>query len=113
MMLKATRIESKHIRNAANGEYCTLQIVGACQGGTETTVLAHLPDESHGISRKADDTSACFACASCHDVIDGRRRWPESEDRADVRQFYMRRAQTRTIRRLVELGVVTIKGVKL
>jgi hypothetical protein len=112
-MLKAIRIESKAVRNAANGELCTLQIIGVCQGGTESTVLAHLPDESHGISRKADDTSACFACAGCHDVIDGRRRWPDSEDRADVHQFYMRRAQTRTIRRLVELGVISIKGVKL
>lgn len=112
-MLKATRIESKHIRNAAQGEQCTLGIIGVCNGNPETTVLAHLPDESHGISRKADDTSACFACAACHDVIDGRRRWPESEDRADVRQFYMRRAQTRTLRRLVELGVVSIKGVTL
>ncbi|RUR26823.1 DUF1364 domain-containing protein [Vreelandella andesensis] len=112
-MLKATRIESKHVRQAAKGEHCTLQIVGACSGGTETTVLAHLPDESHGMSRKADDLSAAFCCSACHDVLDGRRRWPESEDRADVKQFYMRRAQTRTLRRLVELGVVTIKGVKL
>ena len=112
-MLKAVRIESKHIRNAAKGEHCTLQIVGACQGGTETTVLAHLPDESHGMGRKADDLSACYACGACHDVLDGRQRWPESEDRPDVRQFYMRRAQTRTLRRLVELGVVTIKGVEL
>lgn len=113
MIPKATRIESKAIRNAARDELCTLQIVGACQGGTETTVLAHLPDESHGMSRKSDDISSAFACASCHDVIDGRRRWPESEDRADVREFYMRRAQNRTIRRLVALGVISIKGVKL
>ncbi len=111
MMLKATRIESKHIRNAAQGEQCTLGIIGVCNGNPETTVLAHLPDESHGMSRKSDDISAVFACHACHDCIDGRTKWPHGD--AGPREWYMRRAQTRTLRRLIELGVVTIKGVKL
>lgn len=109
-MLKRSRIESKPLRDAANGERCTLQIVGVCNGRTDTTVLAHLPDESHGISRKSDDISAVFACADCHDVTDGRAPWPEHESL--YRDWYFRRAQTRTWRRLYELGVISIKGAR-
>lgn len=110
-MMFAPRINSRAMRNAARGEHCTLEIVGACWGGTDTTVLAHLPDESHGISRKPDDLSACFACVTCHDVIDGRRPWPSGEKGS--RDGYMRRAQTRTWRRLFEKGVLNIKGVTI
>lgn len=109
-MLKPTRIESKDIRQAAQGERCTLQIVGVCNGRTDTTVLAHLPDESHGISRKSDDLSGAFGCDACHSVIDGRAAWPAGEK--PHREWYFRRAQTRTWRRLLELGVISIKGVR-
>jgi len=78
-MLKQQRVESQHIRRAAQGERCTLQIVGVCNGRTDTTVLAHLPDESHGISRKSDDLSGAFGCDACHSVIDGRAAWPAGE----------------------------------
>lgn len=112
MLAKMTRIESKPLRQAAQFERCTLNILGACTADTQTTVLAHLPDESHGMSRKADDLSACFACAGCHDVIDGRVPWPDEFERSYA-EWYFRRAQTRTWRRLVELGVISIKGVQL
>lgn len=103
------KIESKPMRDAARGERCTLQIVGTCNGRTDTTVLAHLPDETHGMAMKADDLSACFACSDCHDAVDRRVRTDELEHRRD---WYLRRAMVRTWRRLVELGVVTIKGRK-
>lgn len=109
-MFKRVRIESKHIRNAARGEDCTMGIVGACSRDASTTVLAHLPDDSHGIARKADDVSAAFCCSACHDVADGRAPWPAGE--REHRDWYFRRAQTETWRRLVELGVISIKGVR-
>ena len=108
MLQKTTPIRSKKIREAARGQACTLQIVGACSGDWSTTVLAHLPDESHGIARKSDDLSACFACDACHAVIDGRAKWPAME--AEHKDWYLRRAQMRTWRVLVGLEVVTIKG---
>lgn len=107
--MKRTRIESKHIRAAARGEDCCMQILGACNSDPSTVVLAHLPDESNGMGRKSDDASAAFACDTCHGVTDGRLPWPGDEQRH--RDWYFRRAQTRTLRRLVELGVVSIKGV--
>ena len=108
MLQKTTPIRSKKIRDAARGQVCTLQIVGVCNGDWSTTVLAHLPDESHGMARKSDDLSACFACDACHSVIDGRAKWPVME--RDYADWYLRRAQMRTWRVLVDLEVVTIKG---
>jgi hypothetical protein len=108
-MMKRIRIESQYIRKAAKGELCTVQIAGICRHDAETTVLAHLPDESGGMGRKSDDISAVFACHACHDCLDGRRPWPGSEGE---REWYQRRAMVRTWRRLVELGVVAIKGVR-
>lgn len=109
--MKRLHIQSRAIRHAARNEECAVEILGVCNGRVDTTVLAHFPDESRGAGRKPDDISAGFCCSACHDVIDGRAPWPdEFEER--YREWYFRRAQTRTIRRLVELGVVSIKGVK-
>lgn len=105
MALKQPRIESKKIRNAARGQGCTLQIVGVCNYNNDTVVLAHLPDESHGMSHKADDISACFACSSCHDLLDRRTKNEEFES---DREWYMRRAMVRTWRKLIEMDVVKI-----
>lgn len=103
------QIVSQPMRDAARDEPCTFEIPGACNGRTDTTVLCHLPDHSGGMGRKSDDISAAFGCSGCHDVIDGRvpYRFAQGD-----RYFYERRAQTRTWRRLIELGIITIKGVK-
>lgn len=108
MLQKTTPIHSKKIRDAARDKPCTLQIVGVCNGDWSTTVLAHLPDESHGIARKSDDLSACFACDACHSVIDGRANWPAAE--REHKDWYLRRAQVRTWRSLFEQDVFSIKG---
>lgn len=100
-------IRSKKLRDSANGQECTLNIAGVCLYTTDTTILAHLPDESHGMAQKSDDISAAFACDACHSVIDGRHTvtlTPEDKE------FYMRRAQTRTTRYWYENGFINIKG---
>lgn len=43
MRFDTSPIRSKALRNSARGQLCKLQLLGVCQGGTETTVLAHLP----------------------------------------------------------------------
>ena len=108
--MNKSRIKSAKILKAARGEQCTLQIVGACSGDTSTTVAAHLPDESHGMGRKSDDISICFACHNCHSVIDGRTAWPINgqESEGKLGEWYFRRAMTRTWRRLIETGVIKV-----
>lgn len=102
-------MRSNAMRMSAKGEECTFQIVGVCNGNPETTVLCHLPDESHGMGHKADDISAAYGCVACHDAIDGR---PSNPWDRDAKDWYMRRAMVRTWRRMVETGVVKIAGVK-
>ena len=97
------------LRDSARGEECTVQIVGVCNYQSETTVLAHLPDESKGMGKKADDFSACYSCSACHDALDRRVRSGALESECE---WYMRRAMTRTIRRLYEKNLITIKGAK-
>jgi len=113
-MQKHKPIRSKAIRNSARGEQCTLQIAGICNVDPATTVLAHLPDESHGMGQKGSDLNAVYACSRCHDAIDRRSNWhPEGESMegaAAIREWYMRRAMVRTWKRLVEKGIMEVKG---
>ncbi|PHR99242.1 MAG: hypothetical protein COA78_25195 [Blastopirellula sp.] len=99
-------IRSKKITGAARSEDCLINIAGVCHNNTETTVFCHFPDESHGTSRKSSDISGAFGCSDCHDRVDGRVRGSDFDDNKD---FYMRRAQTRTIHRLFELEILTIR----
>jgi hypothetical protein len=98
------------MRDSARNEQCTVNLVGVCNYDPSTTVLAHLPDESNGMGKKADDLSACYACSECHDVIDRREPWP-GEEHCHA-EWYYRRAQTRTWRRMVEQGIIAIKGLR-
>lgn len=102
-------LQKKKIRESARGEECTLNIAGICNHNTETTVLCHLPDESHGIAKKSDDVSSAYGCSACHDLIDGRDNKKWSFKPEDI-EWYMRRAQTRTLRRLIEKGLVWYAG---
>lgn len=101
-------IKSKALRDSARGRDCTFQIMGVCNGNPETVVLCHLPDESHGMGLKSDDISAAFGCSDCHNAIDRRTGGLSKDDR----EWYMRRAQTRTLRIWIEEGLVSVKGVK-
>ncbi|QJQ93935.1 MULTISPECIES: nuclease domain-containing protein [Halomonadaceae] len=103
------KIKSNAIRQAARAERCTFEIVGVCNGDEATTVFAHLPDETNGMGTKSCDLSGAFGCSACHDAIDDRTQPMIAEQE---REWYMRRAQTRTWRRLIELGVITIKGAR-
>lgn len=97
-------IQSKKIRNAAKGEACTLNVAGVCNYSEDTVVFAHFPSEIAGY--KSTDLSGGFACSNCHDWID-RRVFDDDQER----EFYMRRSQVRTFTRLIELGIVSVKGV--
>ena len=82
-----------------------------CTYSPETVVFAHTPlPGEHGMGIKGDDLFGCFACAPCHDVLDGRRDGLKkfSEDWL----FYVLRALTRTLRRLYEMNILSIKGAK-
>lgn len=72
-------IHSRKYLDGAKGSPCTLRIVGVCQGGTDTTVPAHIRDRHTGKGAKASDISVADACWSCHDVFDRRSKMPNGQ----------------------------------
>ena len=100
-------IRSRKYLDASRGQPCTLEITGACLGGTETTIPAHVRDETFGMAQKADDISVVDACKGCHDVFDGRTHMPLTKDEW---LFYALRGLQRTLRNRVERGILAIAG---
>lgn len=103
--VKPAIFRSQKVRTAARGERCTVEIVGVCNHDDATVVFCHFPDVSHGVGHKACDFSGGFACSSCHDAIDGRSRSDEFRNNKD---WYLRRAQTRTLQRLWQLEILRL-----
>lgn len=104
---KIPAIRSKALRDSAKGEDCTLRIPGVCQFDPETTVLAHLPFGGRGTGYKASDLHAVYACAACHDELDGRARNPIS--REELLECCIR-ALAETHQRMTYKGLINVKG---
>lgn len=91
-----------NIRKEAQGRNCTLQIPGICSHNPYQTVLAHIRGmgAGEGMGRKPDDLAGVFACAYCHDVLDGRQKGPD--DFKANRWMYIARGLYRTHKILLE-----------
>lgn len=107
-LTKRVAIRSKAIRDAANGESCTV-----CGRNDGTTVFCHLNESWAGkaMKLKADDIAGFFGCNFCHAVYDGRIKETAGYHPAQEPKVIMR-AMYRTIRRLWELGILSIQGDK-
>ena len=69
---KPSRPKMTPARAAAKGQPCMVRLPG-CDGGGETTVLAHYRLAGYcGTGIKPPDVMGAWCCASCHDRIDGR-----------------------------------------
>ncbi len=99
-------VVSKKLRDSAKGRQCTLRLQG-CNFNTETTVLAHLPiGLSKGMGIKCNDNHACFACSSCHTIIDKQVKGYFTEKDL-LRALY----ETQSI--WIQEGLMIIDGFKL
>lgn len=66
------------LRELARGQPCMIRIPGVCNGNPETTVLAHYRMAGLcGTGQKPIDECGAWACSSCHDLVDGRKRASE------------------------------------
>lgn len=104
-------IRSDAVTQSARDQGCTLQIAGFQCAPNETVVLAHIPMMgNHGTGLKADDVCGCYACETCHALLDGRISGLP-KDSADW-YFYALRGLARTLRAMYDAGILTIKGAK-
>ena len=97
---------SKKMTNASSGQQCTLEIPGACIGGTETTVGAHspLPEDRNGT--KAPDFCLADACMSCHDYLDRRTTLNGEHISEEDQRYYFHRGMVRTLANRFYRGVI-------
>ncbi|TDF41921.1 DUF1364 domain-containing protein [Alteromonadaceae bacterium M269] len=82
-MFNNGRVKSTKLRNSARGQECQLRIPGICNHNPETTVLAHVGEDS-GMGMKASDLEAAFGCSACHDAIDGKVKTGFSKTELDL-----------------------------
>jgi hypothetical protein len=62
-----------NLRKLAQGQSCQVRLPG-CLYSSETVVLAHLRrGGTAGAGQKPPDLCGVYACAACHDLIDGRK----------------------------------------
>ena len=96
-------IKSKKIRESARGEDCTLRL-GNCSSN-ETVVLCHI-GRRRGMGMKCSDTFSIYACAACHDVIDGRVKTEFSKHELSTEKL---RSIEETQELLIEKGLLVAK----
>lgn len=82
-----------NLRNLARGKPCLVRLPG-CDGGGETTVLAHYRMAGTcGVALKPSDEQGAWCCARCHDAVDGRRKldgWTRTEIRLAFAEAVLR-----------------------
>lgn len=88
------------IRKSARGEDCSLRL-GMCSS-PETVILAHI-GRNRGIAIKCADYFAVYACANCHDIIDGRSKSEFTKDELNSEKL---RALEETQGKLVNKGLL-------
>ena len=98
MIPKHNHIRCKAIRDAANGEDCTL-----CSENHGNTVFAHLNESwaGKGMKIKASDIAGMFLCFKCHSEYDNPHR-----NRDNIEDWEIMRAMYRTWKRLWERGII-------
>ncbi|WP_372809363.1 DUF1364 domain-containing protein [Litorivivens sp.] len=103
--MKKAKPKATKARQAARGKPCMIRLPG-CDGGGETTVLAHYRLAGYcGTGIKPDDFSfGAYACYHCHDVCDGRT----SADHISRDQIRLAHAEgvMRTQKMLIDEGVI-------
>lgn len=94
------------LRDSARGQHCTLQLPGVCIGGTDTTVLCHLPSRIglKGGAMKVPDYWAVAGCFACHQALDSRRIHPSHE------AFYCMQALERQWAIWFDSGLLRVAG---
>lgn len=107
LLQKTPDRKRQSLRDSARGEQCQMRLVGCCLHTTDTTVLAHWPgiDGGRGMGLKSLDICSVYACAACHDALDGRRPLPVGASRQSVLIDFLA-GHMRTLERFTQKGLL-------
>jgi hypothetical protein len=91
----------------ARGQPCQVRLPG-CDGGGDTTVLAHYRSLSlgSGVALRPHSIFGAWACFHCHNIIDARV-FIHDHSREMVRLAHVE-AVMRTQRKLIEMGALKV-----
>ena len=68
------------ITQSAKGQQCQVRLEGICNGNPETVVLAHYRmSGTCGTGIKPNDILGAYACSACHDEVDRRTRYIDTD----------------------------------
>lgn len=101
-------VRSRKLLDSSRNQVCTLNFHG-CNYDTNTTVACHGNADflGKGTGIKASDIFSVDGCASCHDILDGRK--PSEYTDEDKWKFFWRAFVKTTNRRIAE-GLITVAG---
>lgn len=104
---KTPNRKRKALTDAARDEPCLVRITGCCNHRTDTTVAAHWPGIAggRGMGMKSIDLAIAFACAACHDAVDGRSPLPPGATRESVLLDWCQ-GHLRTLERVAQKGLL-------
>lgn len=93
----------KDLRKLARGQDCLVRLPG-CNGGGETTVLAHYRMAGYcGTGIKPPDILGAWCCSRCHDICDGREQNVVTPQEARLAHS---EGVLRTVAALVKIGAI-------
>lgn len=114
------KVRSKILTDEAKFMPCAARISSfipghRCNTDEGAVVWAHLGSLGKGTSTKVSDLNGCAACGNCHDLIDGRdnRIWWIIKNYPVAFFERIMNARDESSGRLVEVGIITVKGGKI
>lgn len=108
IIMRYPYVRSRKLLDSSRGQVCTLNFHG-CSYNNEETVAAHASWDfaGKGAGIKATDWLSVDSCASCHDILDGRK---PSEYTQDDKDWFFWRALVKTTNRRIADGIIKIEG---
>ena len=110
------KVRSRTMLDAVATFPCALRVASIVPGGKcapqNTVVPAHLPVFGKGTGTKVSDLFVVAACRTCHDILDARNDalWWIMDHHPTVFQDRILRGYCETLARLVEAGIIKVKG---
>lgn len=79
-----------NITKSAQGENCTMNLMGVCSFNPDTVVWAHSNKGVHGkgLGLKAKDENGAYACYQCHMTYDRQFKRPKNLSLEDVEEAF-------------------------
>jgi len=106
------KVRSQALKDAAEGQPCSLRLPGICCHDNSTVVLAHLPGIGKSMGSKVSDLHGAFACHTCHTAIDTHSYAKRGLTPAMVLDA-MLRGLAETQARWVQMGLLHADGMEV